>query len=223
MKLLRILALIQSLLICSVVYAEGIVTIYEGEKSAILKRKADAIEPNGKGLKLAKQIAARLKRELKPMIQLGGLSAPQIGISKQVFVYSWDRTWKNVEVVINPQITDRSAWTRTKWEACISTIKSDNSMAKASYVETPKWIEVAYMDLQGEMVRKRLYGFAVRIFMHEYEHLQGIMNVDKKDVKTRTFYTIEEYNAFVKSQRRKDKFYYQKPHNIDEDDQWPNQ
>lgn len=216
MKLLRIILLLPALIFAHTVFAGNIVTIYEGDNSTVLKLKADAIEPNGKGLKLAKKISDSLKKELKPMIQLGGLSAPQIGISKQVFIYSWDRSWKNIEVVINPQITDRSSWAKKRWEACISTLKQDNTMAKAAYVEAPKWIEVAYMDLKGEMVRKRLYGFAARVFLHEFDHLEGVVNVYKKNIKTRIFYSIDEYNAFLKKMRRKDRYYYQRPHDLEE-------
>lgn len=216
MKSLRILALFATILFSNSVFADKIITIYDGDDSQILKRKADAIEPNKKGLKMAKKIASRLKKTLKPMMPVAGLAAPQIGISKQIFIYSWDRSWENIEVVINPQIVDHSAFTNKRWEACISTIKSDGTYAKAALVDGPRWIEVAYMTLEGERVRKKLHGFAARVFMHEFDHLEGQVNVERKDIKVRSFVTMDEFNTFMKSIRSKDKYYYRKPIDIED-------
>lgn len=196
----------------------GIVTIYDGDKAEILYRKAKPVSPSKEGLREASYIAKKLKKALKPMMQIGGLSAPQIGISKQVFIYSWDRSYRNIEVVMNPQIVDRSAFTKKRWEACISTIAHDGSMAKMAQIDGPNWIKVAYMNLQGEMVQKKLWGFAARLFLHEYEHMIGKMVINEKKTTVRTFPSLDEFNDFARKTRSKNKRYYTAPIHLDNDD-----
>lgn len=84
-----------------------IVTIDSSSKE-ILKKKTEDIRKDESNL--AKEITEKLLTALAPYLPAAGLAAPQIGISKSVFIYSYDREPKHLEPVINPQfIPDRKS------------------------------------------------------------------------------------------------------------------
>ena len=46
-------------------------------------------------------------------------------------------------------------------------------------VERAGWIKVEYQDAKGKVRRKKLVGWEARIFQHEYDHLDGVLYVDR--------------------------------------------
>ena len=42
-------------------------------------------------------------------------------------------------------------------------------------IERHNKINVEYLNLQGEYVQEDLEGFHARVFMHEYDHLDGVL------------------------------------------------
>ena len=88
-------------------------------------------------------------------------------------------------VYINPQITVLSADEAGFWEGCLSV------PGLRGYVERPQHIQVDYLDLEGEPKRMQLEGFTATVFQHEFDHLLGILYIDRmKD--TRLFSFEEE-------------------------------
>jgi peptide deformylase len=75
--------------------------------------------------------------------------------------------------MINPQIIDRSSTEVLGWEGCLSVPGQRGLVARA------QWIEVEYMDRSGLLHRQRLTDFVARIFQHEYDHLEGILFIDR--------------------------------------------
>ena len=65
-----------------------IVTVDSLEKE-VLRQKTEEIYEDE--LPLAKEIAEKLFAALQPLLPAAGLAAPQIGISKSVFIFSFDR------------------------------------------------------------------------------------------------------------------------------------
>ena len=59
------------------------------------------------------------------------------------------------------------------WEACASCL--DNM----GLVDRPYQIEVEYYDTLGKKIRKTFTEFEAVVFAHEYDHLNGILHMDR--------------------------------------------
>ncbi len=187
-----------------------IITIFNRDKADCLSQQTMEIPLTLEGLKEAETIAHHLIETLTPLMPAAGLAAPQIGISKKVFIYSWDRSLKHIEVVINPTITDFSPDFDTSWEACFSTLQEDG-VSQAALVTRAKSVNVEYTNLKGQIVKRKLEGFAAKVFQHEYDHLHGIENVRKKGAEVKNFSTKTELIKFMKNVKNKDSINYMPP------------
>jgi peptide deformylase len=56
-----------------------------------------------------------------------------------------------------------------------------------------------------------LEGFAAKVFQHEYDHLQGIENIDREDAIVQAFDTKEELLSFMQQVKKEDSVCYKKP------------
>jgi len=198
-----------SLTISTNVYAMKIVTI-DHDPTDCLSKITTAIPITKAGLADATKIAKQMEATLLPLMPAAGLAAPQIGISKQIFIYSWDRTPEHLEVVINPTFTPVGEEAISSWEACFSAMSSEGKI-KAAFLKRYKKIVVTYTDLKGKMRRKTLEDFAAKVFQHEYDHLQGIVNVHHKDAMVKTFNSKEEMTEFMIHVKKKDSLNYAVP------------
>jgi peptide deformylase len=99
-----------------------------------------------------------------------GLAAPQIGISKRVFVMAIMGRQRSC---FNPEITERSQDLVDWNEGCLS-FPGDQCIIKR-----PAWIEVRYQDYHGIWQQERLEDLEARCFQHELDHLDGITMWDR--------------------------------------------
>lgn len=104
------------------------------------------------------------------------LAAPQIGISKRIFVvspaaYKKDAKWKQL-VFINPIITKISKKQEEMQEGCLSVrwIYGKTNRAASATIE-------AYNEL-GHKFSFGASGLLAQIFQHEIDHLEGIIFTD---------------------------------------------
>ncbi len=190
--------------------AVKIVTIFD--ESDVLSKKAEEIFFT-EGLEQPRTIADQLIEALRPFMPAAGLAAPQIDISKQIFIFSWNRTEEALEVVINPKILVESSETSISWEACFSTVQ-DEGESRAAFVSRPNTIDVEYFTLEGQVVRKRLAGFAARVFLHEFDHLNGVENVNKKNAQVKSFSNKAKLFEFIQEVKSRDSAIYQEPTHI---------
>ena len=197
------------LIISTNVYAMKIVTI-DHDPTNCLTTKATAIPMTKDGLADATKIVKQMEKTLLPLMPAAGLAAPQIGISKQIFIYSWDRTTEHLEVAINPSFKPIGNETISSWEACFSAMLSKGKI-KAAFLKRYKRIAVTYTDLEGKIYHKTLEDFAAKVFQHEYDHLQGIVNVTRQDAEVKTFNSKEEMTEFMINVKKKDSVSYIKP------------
>lgn len=174
----------------------------------VLKKKTEEIKENE--LPLASEIAKKLFLALTPYLPAAGLAAPQIGISKSVFIFSFDRNPENLEAVVNPSFTPADSRKIKGWEACFSVILS-NGVWKIAEVPRYEKIRVTYLNLKGERIEKILEGFAAKVFQHEYDHLQGIENIDREDAVVKTFDTKEELLTYMQEIKKQDSEHYKRP------------
>lgn len=52
-------------------------------------------------------------------------------------------------------------------------------------VTRPSEIHVTYQNLKGETIEEHLKDFRARMFMHENDHLNGVLTIDRMDPKER--------------------------------------
>ena len=185
----------------------NIVTI-DSPLQGVLKQKTEEIRRDE--LFLAREIVEKLGLALKPYLPAAGLAAPQIGIGKSVFIFSYDRDPKNLEAVINPSFTPVGDAKVEGWEGCFSVILS-NGTWKLAKIPRYEAIRVQYLNLEGTKKEKTLEGFAAKVFQHEYDHLQGIENIDREDAVVKDFSTKEEMLDFMKQVKKEDSVRYKKP------------
>ena len=178
-----------------------IITV-DSDEHSFLRIKAEMILRDQ--LPLAKEIAEKLFLALKPHLPAAGLAASQIGIKKAVFIFSFDRDPNNLEVVINPSFIPLGEKKKEGWEGCFSITLSEKEwkLVKVSRYVT---IQASYLNLEGGQVEKILDGFAARVFQHEYDHLQGIVNMDREDALIKSFSSKEEMLNFLQIVKEKDK------------------
>jgi peptide deformylase len=107
-----------------------------------------------------------------------GLACPQVGIAKSLFIIDTS-PMKNdgVELlekaIINPVILHYSEEEAFYNEGCLSFPGIHEDLSR------PERIEVRYRDANFDWHEEVLDGVIARIFQHEYDHLQGILFIDK--------------------------------------------
>jgi peptide deformylase len=122
-----------------------------------------------------------------------GIAAPQVYESSALFIVASrpnprypDAPLMEPEVVINPEIVERSDELVKGWEGCLSIpgIRGD--------VPRHRRIRVRYQSLEGHLVEKEFSDFVARVFQHEDDHLCGIVFLDRLET-TRDVITEKEY------------------------------
>lgn len=104
-----------------------------------------------------------------------GLAAPQVGINRRFFVLSVEG--KNY-VCINPKVVKALGQTQTLKEGCLSFPGLEVP------VQRPTVIKVEYQEASGMKRTKTFKGVLARAFLHELDHLNGIVlphYVEKKN------------------------------------------
>lgn len=107
-----------------------------------------------------------------------GLAAPQVGVNKRLMVFneSGDRKkWLDEVVMINPKIVEGSEGTEIGIEGCLSFPGMDGD------VERAKWVKVEALNMSGKKIKKKYTGWTARLFQHEYDHLDGVVYIDRLD------------------------------------------
>lgn len=162
-------------------------------------------------LPLAREIADKLMNALKPRMPAAGLAAPQIGINRSIFIYSYDRDPEHLEAVINPQFEPIGNQKIVGWEGCFSIIYDGNWML----AQLPRYaeIQVRYLNLNGEKVERIFDGFAAKVFQHEYDHLQGVECINHPDAIVKTFSSENELESFLLAVKEEDAKRYNEPKN----------
>ena len=119
----------------------------------------------------------KLKEELiEKMFEEGGvgLSANQIGIWERAFVMMTNIEKEETITCFNPKILKTYARKEIMEEGCLS---YPNLFLK---VERPYSIVAKWED-ENEVIHKTKFeGFSARIFLHEYDHMEGIDFTQRK-------------------------------------------
>jgi len=102
-----------------------------------------------------------------------GLSANQIGISERVFIMMLNMETEETITCFNPRIIKRyedDVWCE---EGCLS------FPDKIINIQRPNRIVVKYEDEDKKDHKIKLDGLAARVFLHEFDHLEGIVFTER--------------------------------------------
>ena len=115
-----------------------------------------------------------------------GLAAPQVGAQVAILVACFPKPSEDGAIVpgdpkifINPKISDPSPEEWVEEEGCLSIPKV------YAQVRRPRSITVVYQDEQGVSHTERLSGWPAKIVMHENDHLNGVLFIDRLEPKDR--------------------------------------
>ena len=98
-----------------------------------------------------------------------GLAAPQVGVLKRVCIVEYD---DKLYELVNPVLV-KSSGKCVDNEGCLSVV------GFRGLVERPEKIVVEYFDRNGKKCKQRAEGYFARVFLHEMDHLDGILFADK--------------------------------------------
>ncbi|OHD56908.1 MAG: peptide deformylase [Spirochaetes bacterium GWF1_49_6] len=102
-----------------------------------------------------------------------GLAAPQVGISKRIFVIDLRPSKEDKRIaLINPEIIDRSSNVIEREEGCLSVPEVWGSVIR------PESIKIKGMLPNGRIVTIRAEGLYARALQHEFDHLEGVLFID---------------------------------------------
>lgn len=129
-----------------------------------------------------------------------GLAAPQINQSHAIFVVQFpskdneEEKYVPGEIAhfINPKLLEVSDETWLHSEGCLSIPGLHRE------VERPLKIKIQFQNLEGELLVKEFEGFEARMILHENDHLNGVLFIDRLDPKLRK--SIENELRKIKKQ-----------------------
>jgi len=105
-----------------------------------------------------------------------GLAAPQIGINQRIFIFTEPGDHPKIHICINPEVTEKSNKQIEMEEGCLSIQSPDGPVfAPLARSET---ITATWKTLDGKTERRKLSGVSARAFLHELDHLNGILFID---------------------------------------------
>jgi peptide deformylase len=138
--------------------------------------------------KKVKQFTPNLKKLAQDMLETMracqgvGLAGPQIGVMQRIFVAEIPLPEdENVEphpqsgrtyILINPEIVNASDKLVEGQEGCLS-IPNWQGL-----VERPEWVEIRAQNIEGHKIKLKVDDLLARIFMHEMDHLDGVLYID---------------------------------------------
>lgn len=101
-----------------------------------------------------------------------GLASSQVGILRRMFVINMGESGEEPEVIINPEIISYEGYD-IDTEGCLSLPDC------YGLVERPFKIKIKYLDLEGREHEEEAEGLRARCMLHELDHLNGIMFLDR--------------------------------------------
>ncbi|CAI7719519.1 peptide deformylase, putative [Plasmodium vivax] len=138
----------------------------------VLRKKCDEVVHFDDNLRTLVRSMFNVMYESKGM----GLAAPQVNISRRIIVWNalYEKKKKeNERVFINPSIVEPSLVRSKLVEGCLSFPDIEGK------VDRPSVVSISYYDLDGNKHLKILKGIHARIFQHEYDHLDGVLFIDR--------------------------------------------
>ena len=139
----------------------------------LLRRKAEKID------KIDENIVNTAKQmfELLVIDKGVGLAGPQIGFMKRIFVTSIEGD--EPRVFINPSILETSVATAKYEEGCLSVPGIYANVIRSETVKIQAW------NQRERPFSLEAGGLLARVIQHEYDHLEGVLFLDRVPEKKR--------------------------------------
>ena len=133
----------------------------------ILRKKTEKVTDFSKIEKIVKEM-----KEIMEKHQGMGLSANQVGLDLSLFVAKYNQKFY---VVVNPKILKVSKEKKEMLEGCLSLPKI------LANVKRPKSVVLEALNEKGKKIKLKAKDLLARVFLHETDHLNGILMIDKTD------------------------------------------
>ncbi len=111
-----------------------------------------------------------------------GLAAPQVFVNQRFFIYEWN---DRVDALINPEVLEVEG-EASEEEGCLSLPRLQGKVVR------PTRALVSGVNRRGRRVRIDAEDYLARIFLHEIDHLNGVLFIDKADRTSLHWLTEEE-------------------------------
>lgn len=135
----------------------------------VLRRKAQPVA----------EVTAEVQAVAQRMIELMhlapgvGLAAPQVGLPWRMFVANPTGEQGDDRVYINPEIVQTGGGNVAREEGCLSL------PGVTAEVIRPAHASIRALNEQGEIVEDSADDLLARIWQHEYDHLDGVLILDR--------------------------------------------
>jgi peptide deformylase len=122
-----------------------------------------------------------------------GLAAPQIDVPLRLAIIEipgGPSRYGDIEAMpmttfINPSIEVIDPASAGYWEGCLSV------PGLRGFVERPQHIRVRYTTDEGEAAELELQGFLATVFQHEFDHLDGVLYIDRIEDRSKLVFEEE--------------------------------
>jgi peptide deformylase len=155
----------------------------------LLRQKAEPVNP------INAEIATIAAEMIEIMHQSKGvgLAGPQVGLMKRIFVVHIDGDVPRV--FINPSIIGTSQETVKLEEGCLSVPGVWGDVVRPAAVQVQAWNE------KGRPFTIETDGILARVILHEYDHLEGTLFIDRipESRRNRLLAKLEKQRSAAKS------------------------
>jgi peptide deformylase len=101
-----------------------------------------------------------------------GLAAPQVGINQRLFVMNATGKPEDDMIIVNPELSEMEGSEEAE-EGCLSL--PDLRVQ----IERSKKARLRAFDAQGQPIDRVAEGYEARIWQHEFDHLNGILLINR--------------------------------------------
>lgn len=145
---------------------QDVILIYPNPK---LRRTAQPVA------EITPKVRARIEGMFPLMYEANGigLAAPQVGWNVRLFVMNVTGKPEGAFAIVNPEVVDKGGGFWTLEEGCLSLPKIYGK------VKREKHVVMRGLDLDGNEVEVEADGMIGRCMLHEFDHLDGILFIDR--------------------------------------------
>lgn len=150
--------------------------IETGEQNKTLRTKCKEVKTFDESLqKIVEEMAQTMLEPTAEGVKGVGLAANQVGLDIRVLLITLNMDKKKnhkILPMINPEIIELSPQKVEMEEGCLSLPNTYENVMR------PAKVKVRWQNLEGTWCEKKLEKWDARIFLHEYDHLEGVLFTD---------------------------------------------
>lgn len=144
---------------------------------------------------ISKMVAASLAWEKSHPFELSAaMAAPQLGFNQRIIIVRENMSEKEQNhfvALINPVVLKSYGKIKRDFEGCLSVPKIYGKVPRATKIQLEATLE------DGKKVHLHAEGFLARTLLHEIDHLDGILFIDRIKNDQNAFYVLNEHGDLV--------------------------